>query len=247
MEKSSVLIIFASVLFFAFSCNTTKIVPEVIKLQDDTYGSGVDNIIINLKPGKSFNHPTYAIWMEDMDGNYIRTLFITESYATGIFAYAMEGEFSWKKGSGQSYQPAALPYWTHKKPFLKLKDRVPTPDNPFIDAYSGATPKGEFIFQTAANSETPFRILLEVNQPWDWNDHWHNNKMPESPAYKRSAQPSFIYSVTVVEKIGVYHLNPIGHGDPSGDSGRLFTDLSTLTTAKEIFGSAIISFETSGR
>jgi hypothetical protein len=243
MKKSLVFMFFATVFFLIFSCNTSKIIHEVIKLKDNTYGSGKDDINVNLKPGKHFNHPTYAIWMEDMYGNYIRTLFITESYATGIFAYRMDGEFTWQKGSGQSYQPAALPYWTHKKPSLNLKDRVPTPDNPFIDAFSGATPKGEFIFQTTASASAPFRILLEVNQSWDWNEHWHNNKMPESPAYKRSAQPSVVYSVTIDKKQGVYHLNPEGHGDPSGETGKLFTDLSTLTTAKEIFRSATISFD----
>ena len=243
MLKSSKYLIFAGMLFLALSCSTFKVIPEVIQLKDNTYGLGKNDLIINLKPGEYFNHPTYAIWIEDMYGNYVRTLFITESYATGIFAYQMDGEFSWKKGSGQSYQPAALPYWTHKKPSLNRKDIIPTPDNPFIDAFTGATPKAEFNFFTSFVEDTPFRILLEVNQSWDWNEYWHNNKIPESPAYKRSAQPSLLYSVTIDQKEGVFSLNPIGHGDPTGDTGRLFTDLSTLTTAREIFVSATITFE----
>jgi hypothetical protein len=77
--------------------------------------------------------------------------------------------------------------------------------------------------------------LIEVNQTWDWNEFWTNNKFPENSAYKHSAQPSLIYATTVREGEHEFHLNPIGHGDAKGESGKLYTDISSITTAKNIF------------
>jgi len=208
---------------------------EVVTIVDPAHNTAGNAMTINLKPGKYFNHPTYVIWAEDMSGNYIRTIYITEYYATGIFGYQMQGDSLWLKSKGPSYQPAALPYWTHKKPGIKNGNRVPTPQDPFVDGYTGATQKTNFNFQTAVTDQIPFRVLMEVNQPWDWNASWSNNLHPDSPAYKRSAQPSVVYSVTIDEKDGTFDLNPIGHGDPKGESGKLFTRLKTMTTALEIF------------
>jgi len=42
-----------------------------------------------------------------------------------------------------------------------------------------------------------FRVLLEVNQPWDWNAYWNNDKYLDEPDYKTSAQPSVVYAVTI--------------------------------------------------
>ncbi len=77
---------------------------------------------------------------------------------------------------------------------------------------------------------------MEVNQPWDWNEFW-TNKLFDDIDYRSSCQPSLIYAVTVdlndIDK--EYFMNPIGHGHYSGKTGLLYTDLSTMTTAKEIF------------
>jgi hypothetical protein len=81
----------------------------------------------------------------------------------------------------------------------------------------------------------PFRILLEVNQPWDWNKYWTNGKYPNNEAYKHSAQPSMVYAVTIDKNQSQFYLNPVGHGDPKGESGKLYTNLTTITSAKEIF------------
>jgi len=46
-----------------------------------------------------------------------------------------------------------------------------------------------------------------------------------------------VYAVTIdpSDLMDEYVFNPIGHGHYSGKDGRLYTDLSTLTTALKIF------------
>jgi len=124
---------------------------------------------------------------------------------------------------------------------------LPSPASPVVDAYSGATPLSNFVLTTRSDKALPqkFRILFEVNQTWDWNEYWTNEKYPENPHYKASCQPSVVYSVQVdlTDKLPKYHLNPIGHGHFSGEDGRLYTDLGTLTTALAIMSRGVISIE----
>ena len=224
------------------NCKTSENTGDTIVVEKDpNLSEASSQVVISLTKGKSFNHPTFVIWEEDMEGNYKRTLYITKSYASGIFGHEMVGDSIWLNKAGSSYQPAALPYWTHRKGLIENKYSIPTPDHPFVDAYTGATPKQNFKFETESNSsEDSYRILLEINQTADWNHYWTNNKYPDNPAYKHSAQPSIIYAVTVNEEDAVFYMNPIGHGDPKGETGKLFTDLSTLTTVKEILNSVKI-------
>lgn len=196
---------------------------------------------IKLLKGKSFNHPTYVIWAESLEGEYLSTIYITKSYASGVFGHEMIDDSIWMPKPGQSFQPAALPYWTYKKGKIDGTQYIPTPEHPFVDAYTGATVQGDFEFRTNLKRER-YKILLEVNQSWDWNKYWTNNKYANNDAYKHSAQPSLIYAVEINESDSVFYLNPIGHGDPRGESGKLFTNLSTLTTAKEIFQQLKIQF-----
>lgn len=192
---------------------------------------------ISFIHGKGYNAPTFVLWSEDMNGDYLETYYITQYYASGIFGHEKINDSTWKPVPGPSYQPAALPYWTFKKGLINNETLIPSPQNPFVDACTGATPEQNFEIILPKNDKGQFRLLFEVNQTWDWNNYWTNNKYPESAAYKNSAQPSVIYAVTIDDEMDEFSLNPIGHGDPKGESGKLYTDLSTLTTAKEIFKS----------
>ena len=211
-------------------------VVDTINMQSN-YGK-LDLQLTFLK-GESYNHPTFAIWLEDMEGNLIETLFVTQYYATGIFGNADAGDGTWKPTAGESIRPAALPYWSHKNNVIS-RDSIyaPTPENPVPDAISGATPAGSFVLYTSASAKLPetFRILLEINQTWDWNDYWTNNKYPNDKNYKSSAQPSLVYEtkITADSPDQVFQMKAIGHGHYAGDNGQLFNDLSTLSTALNI-------------
>ena len=81
-----------------------------------------------------------------------------------------------------------------------------------------------------------FNVLFEINQTWDWNEYWTNNKYPGDEEYKTSCQPAVVYSATININSSQkeYLMEPIGHSHYSGKTGELFPDLSTLTTALEI-------------
>ncbi len=79
-----------------------------------------------------------------MNGKYVETIFVTKSYASGIYGYEMVGDSVWRSVSGKSIQPAALPYWTYKKGKINGKTYVPTPDNPFVDGLYRSNTKTKF-------------------------------------------------------------------------------------------------------
>ena len=126
---------------------------------------------------------------------------------------------------------------------------IPTTENPIADAYTGATPTGDFILQSiVADSIGPrFRILFEINQPWDWNQHWYNNKYPGNKEYLKSGQPALVYeaNIDLNNSITEYIMKPVGHSHPYGATGELFKDLSTLTSAINIAEQIIIKIDKS--
>ena len=109
------------------------------------------------------------------------------------------------------------------------------------DAYTGATPDGDFGVTTRFDKPISgkFRILFEINQTWDWNEYWTNNKYPDDEEYKTSCQPALVYmcEIDTDNPEPEYKLRVIGHSHYSGRDGRLYTDISTMTTALQIAGS----------
>lgn len=200
-------------------------------------------ISLEFTKGKSFNYPLMAVWLEDPEGNYIQTLFVPVTIATGVFKYGKQDKNKWV--SAPKRAPQTLPYWSHKRG-IKASDGLymPEPENPVADAYSGATPVQGFILNAKADQELPrvFRVMFEINQNWDWNEYWTNNKYPDDENYKMSCQPALVYE-TLVDLTNLkesYRMKPIGHSHYSGKTGELFPDLSTITTALNIADSIVV-------
>jgi hypothetical protein len=189
---------------------------------------------IEMLKGKAHNHPTFAIWIEDTNGKYIQTLFVTKAISQGVFEHGDATGGVWKPG--QVSRPAALPYWFHKRD-VKGPDGslVPSPQNKVPDAHSGATPAGSFKLTTRTDKPIPgkVKLLLEINQPWDWNTYWNNTLYPDNIDYQSSCQPAVVYSATVdLAKTGeIVVMKPVGHSHYSGENGELYSDLSTITSA----------------
>jgi len=207
-------------------------------IESNIAGKGIE-IIIDFQKGQYHNHPTMAFWIEDVDGNFIQLLYITQSLSTGVFNHGELAAGKWDTKSGEARRPATLPYFLHKRG-IRAEDGLylPTPKNPIPDAYTGATPPADFVLKTRTDEVTAhkFRLLLEINQSWDWNEYWTNNKYPDNLDYISSCQPSVVYAVKIDlnETEQSYYLNPIGHGHYAGIDGKLYTDLTTLTTALQI-------------
>ncbi|MCK7534695.1 MAG: hypothetical protein MZV63_28700 [Marinilabiliales bacterium] len=67
--------------------------------------------------------------------------------------------------------------------------------------------------------------MLEINQNWDWNEYWTNDKYPDDENYKMSCQPALVYEALVENQSPDmrYRMKPVGHSHYSGKSGELFS------------------------
>jgi hypothetical protein len=221
-----------------FMCTNTR-VPVEETPEQFTYnplGSG-PVLEIEMIRGEGHNHPLMAIWAETLDGKFIQTLYVAESIGKGIFRHGDASRGFWMPGEIQ--RPAALPYWSHRRGIKNEHGYyLPTPTNPVPDAYTGPTPGRSFILRTRLDEKTddPFKILFEINQTWDWNEFWTNNKYPEDEEYKTSCQPALVYTVTIdpSDPKESYPMKVIGRSHHSGANGELYKDLETLTTALHI-------------
>ena len=195
------------------------------------------SITIEFEKGKACNHPLFAIWLADEKGNYIQTLYVSESIGKGVFKHAARGNGKWMEGEIQ--RPAALPYWAHQRNVInEFGTYNPAPKHPVIDAYTGATPAASFILhtKTVKTLNGRYRIMLELNQCWDWNEFWTNDKYPTDVDYKTSSQPAIVYAVDIDtdNTKPQYDMTVIGHSHYSGADGTLTRDLSTMSTALNI-------------
>lgn len=225
----------ASLLLILFSCTSKNITQlntyDIIENKNNTEGYP---ITVFFQKGESFNHPSFAIWVEDTTGNYIQTLYVTKAVGTGVFTYGKPKGRSWVPS--EKRRPSSLPYWSHKRG-IKEEDGFYIPDSihPVTDALTSATPQNNFELHLAIKDTglKQFNILFEINQTWDFNEYWTNNKYPDNEAYKASCQPSVIYSghLDLINGLNDIELKPIGHGHYAGEDGELYPDLSTLTTA----------------
>jgi len=211
---------------------------------------GVNNtgtaLTIQFEKGSEHNHPLFAIWLADENGKYIQTLYVSQSIGKGVFQHANRKTGHWKEGEIQ--RPATLPYWAHQRAEInEYGTYMPTPKQPVADAYTGATPSASFILH--AKTEKPlngkYKIMLELNQSWDWNEYWTNDKYPNDKEYKTSSQPALVYSVDIdtTSPKPEYVLKVIGHSHYSGADGSLDTDLSTMTTALKIAKKITLKFD----
>lgn len=209
------------------------------------------DVSVELKKGAAFQYPLFAIWIEDASGNYIKTLYISKVLSSSTYAYGKKVDQQWE--SAIVRRPEALPYWAHKRG-IQASDGLYIPLNgaPDLDAVSGATPTDNFII-TSRNNFNPhndYKVLIEFNQSFDWNEYYTSNKFPNDKIYSGSGkvgQPSLIYAANIntknlkstIQEI----MTLIGHGHHSGKNGKLYKDTSQITTAKNIAERIIVTIK----
>jgi hypothetical protein len=208
--------------------------PDVYSYNTDAEGPPIR---IEFKEGEEHNHPLMAIWIEDMQGKYIQTIFVAESIGKGVFKHGDASSGKWMPG--EIRRPAALPVWSHRRG-IKAEDGfyLPTPQNPVPDAYTGPTPPQDFIIESRLEDPDlrQFLVFFEINQTWDWNEFWTNNLYPDSDEYKTSCQPALVYKavVNLDDEQKEYRMRLVGHSHYAGEDGEIYEDVSTFTTALEI-------------
>jgi hypothetical protein len=215
------------------------------QLTTDVPGEGVA-LELDVRKGSAFDFPVFALWIEDLSGHYLETLYVSKAIGTSRFSYGREVDGRWIPDVVR--RPEALPYWGHQRG-VRARDGyyLPDPASPLPDAISAATPTESFTLTTDTGRRlSQFRILLEVNQSFDWNDFFSQDRFPDDPIYSGSGkvgQPSVVYGATIdlSQHLRAWALNPLGHGHPSGRDGSLDTDLSRLTTALDIIRGASVT------
>lgn len=88
-------------------------------------------------------------------------------------------------------------------------------------------------------------VKLEINRSFDFNDVYHKHAFPDDPIYSgsgSSAQPALVYAATVNfnDVTPYYFMRLLGHSHHSGRDGKIYTDLTGFTTAKEMVKRVIV-------
>ncbi|MGC8864999.1 MAG: hypothetical protein ACP5O2_04660 [Bacteroidales bacterium] len=204
----------------------------------NSMGQGLE-LEITAIPGRGHNHPTFVVWLEKEDGTYIETLFATQYIGKGVFRFGTAEKGRWEAAPVQ--RKAAVPYWGHKRGIKNEQGNyLPSATSPLPDAITGPTPPAGFTIKTRSSEPLvgKIKILMEVNQTWDWNPYWNNALYPDDADYHSSAQPAVVYAAEFDASnppVSPIRMKPIGHSHYSGATGELFSDLQTLTTALQIF------------
>ncbi|MDD3875911.1 MAG: hypothetical protein PHT69_04780 [Bacteroidales bacterium] len=234
------IVFFTIILLFLFACayesrkTSQEGTPEILTTNFESNGYEIQ---LEFTKGKEHNYPLMAIWLEDMDGNYVQTLYVAKSVAKAYFRHGDRSSGRWMPGPIR--RPAALPYWAHKRGVQESDGLfVPTQETAIPDALTGATPQGNFVLKTKTDDKdlSSFKILFEINQSWDWNRYWNNSKYPFDNDYKSSSQPALVYEAIINSENPnqEIELKLIGHSHYAGRTGELFTDVSTITSALDI-------------
>jgi hypothetical protein len=229
---------FAVLLMIVHACTSSRVPVDEVPEQFNYNPAGRGTLLeIEMTRGAEHNHPLMAIWAETETGRFIQTLYVSESIGKGVFRHGDASKGFWMPG--EIRRPAALPRWSHQRG-IRAEDGLylPTPGDPVADAYTGPTPGKSFILKTRLDEppEGKFTVFLEINQTWDWNEYWTNNKYPDDPDYKSSCQPALVYAATIdpANPQKEYPMTIIGRSHYSGADGELYDDLETLTTALHI-------------
>lgn len=186
------------------------------------------------------NPPQIAIWVEDMSGNYITTIYATHKIATE----------SWQSNGGNR-RKESLPVWCYSRG-VQYSDGLylPTKNEPLVDGISGATPHGSFDVKIRPVADLKqFVVKIELNHSTDWNDNYPKNAKEGDSNYsggkEGSGQPAVVYSaeIDLDSNRKQYTATIIGHSSPDGSNGDIYPDTSSLTSALNIAKEITINIE----
>lgn len=164
---------------------------------------------------KEKREPQVAVWVEDADGNYIRTLYVTSR------AEKRSWIFSPKDG-----RPESLPVWYCASGENSAKGGG---EKTALDAVSSATPKGGVIFGAEIDGEKSYVLKAELNNSFDYNGFYTKKNSGVN------GQPSVVYGAIIpagfTQEI---RLELLGTGSLDGSDGIIHPETENLTTAKNI-------------
>lgn len=184
--------------------------------------------------------PQVAFWLEDLEGRYISTIYVTQKISNGSF---IPTDDMFKTVS----RPESLPYWAHQRGVSYAGNSVmPTANNTDLDGMTGATPLGNYDVRSKLNTDLrQFKVMMEINRSYDFNDFYSKDKYPDDKVYSgsgSSGQPSVIYSaeINLDENKHTYIMQAIGHGHYSGQDGKLYKNFEGIDTALQLVKRVLI-------
>lgn len=179
--------------------------------------------------------PQMALWMEDLDGNHLDTLYVTAKFAKQQWGNQP------KQQDDEPFRIASVPYWMHKRE--QVGETAPSKKYPLADAVTAASPTEDFILHTIARTTLEeVYVLLEINNSFDENATYPSNTDEASAMY--NGQPAVVYRARVsLNQPGEYTMSLLGHSDWAGQSGELSDDVSTLDTALGLVEQAVVIVE----
>ena len=182
------------------------------------------------------NPPQFAVWLTDLDTNYVGTIFCTHKIAR-------EG---WIANKGNR-RKEALPFWCHNRGVVYSDGLyLPTKSNPLVDGLTGATPTGDYFVKVSPTQNSTYLIFAEFNHSVDFNSYYKENSPQGSFYYsggsEGSGQPALVYCARIdLNSAQDYReLQLIGHSSPDGSNGNLYANLNEITSAKNIISKVIV-------
>jgi hypothetical protein len=184
--------------------------------------------------------PQVAFWLEDMEGKYLGTLYVTQKISNASFV-STEDIFNTVS------RPESLPYWAHQRGVNYGDDiMMPAANNTDLDGMTGATPLGNYDIRSTADTDLrQFKVMMEINRSYDFNGFYTKDKYPDDAIYSgsgSSGQPSVIYTaeVNLDDNQHSYLMSPVGHGHYSGKNGMLYTDMEDIDTALQLIKRVVV-------
>ena len=168
---------------------------------------------------KSGHEPQIAIWLEDEQGRYLKTLYVTQK-ASGL---------SWFFGPKEG-RPESLPVWYHaSKHGSKMSAaKNSSPAEKEIDAVTSATPKGGLVINQKIDDASCV-IKVEVNASFDYNSTWTKKNSGVN------GQPSLVYQALVpTGQKEELSFELIGSGSLDGSDGSIHKNVAGIDSAKTI-------------
>lgn len=171
--------------------------------------------------------PQIAVWLEDADGNFVKTLTVSGKSAKNKWI-----------GNPDGGRPEALPVWRHKA--------QPSADE--VDGASSATPKKNVELEKSGDNLTmgaEYAAFFEVNTSFDYNDAWPKNAKKGAANYSGvNGQPSVVYSARFVAgRDSTVQLSPVGTGSIDGSDGTIRPGFDGLTSALTLVESVTLSIQ----
>ncbi len=166
--------------------------------------------------------PQFAIWVEDVKTNEIRTVCVTAKTAKG-------------KWGGKTTRPVSLPHWVSRWNMETGSKGDPTADQLAADAITCATPQAAFQRQIALPRGGRWQCFIEVNVSGDHNEHFLEKTADGRRDVHSNGQPSIVYRGRIRALPGkTTRLVVLGRTDQFEATKDLSDDLSGITTAAQL-------------